>query len=72
MMRSRKANQWLLPIAILVVWQLAAATHKGLDVLPTTEISRASLGALRDGRLPADALHTFAAAMASWVICLLI
>jgi len=70
---SRKARQWLLPVALLVAWQLAIMANDGLSVLPTpTEIGRALTESLIDGRLVADAAHTFAAALASWAICLLI
>lgn len=70
---SRKARQWLLPIALLAAWQLAATTSDGLNALPTPmEIGKALLDTLVSGRLPADALHTFGAALASWGICLVV
>ncbi|WP_434667970.1 ABC transporter permease subunit [Paraburkholderia sp. A3BS-1L] len=70
---SRKGCPWLLPIALLAAWQLAANTSDGLNVLPApVQIGEALLDALVSGRLPADALHTFGAALAAWGICLVV
>lgn len=70
---SRKARQWLLPFAMLGAWQLAVMANEGINILPTpVEIGRALLESFLEGRLIADAAHTFAAAMASWAICLLV
>lgn len=71
--RLPQTRQWLLPAALLVAWQLAATAQEGPSILPSpVEIGQTLLETLVSGRLPADALHTFAAAIASWVICLLI
>jgi ABC-type nitrate/sulfonate/bicarbonate transport system permease component len=73
MSRSLKACQWLVPVALLVAWQLAATTRQGVSVLPMpTEIGQALLEAALDGRLLADASHTLAAASASWSLCVLV
>jgi NitT/TauT family transport system permease protein len=69
----RKASRWILPLAILAAWQLALTASEALHVLPTpAEIARALFESAVDGRLAADAVHTFAAAMSSWLLCLLI
>lgn len=73
MSRTRNAYQWLLPIALLGAWQFAATASEGAGVLPTpAEIGRTLLEAILSGRLPADAMHTFSAAVASWAICLVV
>lgn len=68
-----KAWRALLPVGLLVVWEIAAASHGGIRVLPRpTEIGQALFGSLADGRLLADSLHTLVAAIVSWTLCLLI
>ena len=70
---TRRGRQWLLPVALLGAWQLAVMANNGLNVLPTPmEIGRALVESFVEGRLLADAAHTFAAALASWGICLLV
>lgn len=64
---------WLLPLALVATWQLAALAHPGVNLLPTpVQIVRGLGDAVADGRLPADAAHTFGAALASWAVCLLV
>lgn len=72
MMRTfSRTLAWLLPLTLVAAWQLAAMAHTGLDMLPApVQIGRSLLDTVSDGRLPADALHTLAAALASWAICL--
>jgi NitT/TauT family transport system permease protein len=63
----RKASPWLLPAILVGAWQLAPT------ILPTpAAIARTFVDALLSGSLVADALHTLAAACASWGLCLLI
>ncbi len=69
---AHRLRPWLLPIALVGVWQLAVVANDGLRVLPTPiEIGRALVESFVHGSLMADAAHTFAAALASWAICLL-
>lgn len=68
-----RMRQWLLPAVLVAAWQIAVAMQDGPTLLPTPiAIGQSLLASLGSGRLVADALHTFAAALASWAICLLI
>jgi NitT/TauT family transport system permease protein len=68
-----KVSRWLLPLALLAAWQLAATANPELKFLPVpTDIANALIESIAEGRLPADAAHTLIAAMTSWGLCLLL